>query len=65
MTTILRPEHPRPDRLRENWMTLNGPWRFAFDEQNAGKKEKWYLQKDYPLQIQVPFAYQSQLSGIK
>ena len=40
MTTILRPEHPRPDRLRENWMTLNGPWRFAFDEQNAGKMEK-------------------------
>ena len=64
MTTILRPEHPRPDRLRENWMTLNGPWRFAFDEEKAGKREKWYLQKDYPLQIQVPFAYQSQLSGI-
>ncbi len=64
MTTILRPEHPRPDRERKNWMTLNGPWRFAFDRENAGKKEKWYAGRDYPLEIQVPFAYQSKLSGI-
>ncbi len=61
---VLRNEHPRPDRQRENWMTLNGPWRFAFDEKNTGKKEKWYLGHDFPLEIQVPFAYQSELSGI-
>ena len=64
MTEILRPEHPRPDRLRKDWMTLNGNWRFAFDGQKTGMKEKWYLKKDYPLEIQVPFAYQSKLSGI-
>ena len=22
-------EHPRPDMLRENWMTLNGEWQFG------------------------------------
>ena len=27
---IPRPEHPRPDFLRAQWVTLNGPWRFAF-----------------------------------
>ena len=64
MNTILRPEHPRPDRLREHWTTLNGPWRFAFDREKAGEKEAWYRKKDYPLTIQVPFAYQSKLSGI-
>ena len=25
---IPRPEHPRPDEFRENWMTLNGEWQF-------------------------------------
>ena len=64
MTNIPRPEHPRPDRQRKNWLTLNGPWRFAFDEENAGRKEAWYRRKNYPLEIQVPFAYQSKLSGI-
>lgn len=63
-TIIPRPEHPRPDRLRKDWMILNGPWRFAFDEEKRGLKEHWYRQKDYPLTIQVPFAYQSELSGI-
>ncbi|MBR0229650.1 MAG: glycoside hydrolase family 2 [Clostridia bacterium] len=64
MAAIPRSEHPRPDRLRKNWLTLNGPWRFAFDENNVGRQEKWYREKKYPLEIQVPFAYQSKLSGI-
>ena len=64
MAIVPRSEHPRPDRLRKNWLTLNGPWRFAFDEKNVGKKEAWYREKKYPLEIQVPFAYQSKLSGI-
>ena len=64
MSVILRPEHPRPDRFRKTWLTLNGPWRFAFDPDRRGMKEKWYVQKNYPLTIQVPFAYQSKLSGI-
>ena len=29
---IPRPEHPRPDKYRENWLCLNGEWDFAFDE---------------------------------
>lgn len=64
MAAVPRSEHPRPDRQRKNWLTLNGPWRFAFDEKNAGKQEGWYREKEYPLEIQVPFAYQSKLSGV-
>ncbi len=64
MNTALRMEHPRPDRLRGSWMTLNGQWDFAFDQNKLGKKDKWY--RDFPAthKIEVPFCYQSKLSGI-
>jgi len=64
MTTILRNEHPRPDRVRENWCTLNGEWDFAFD--SAKDETGIYLsdKASYTHKIQVPFAYQSELSGI-
>ena len=61
---ILRNEHPRPDRVRENWCTLNGQWQFAFDPSNAGRREKWYRTLPATHQIEVPFCYQSKLSGI-
>ena len=42
MHTIPRPEHPRPDFIRPDWLNLNGEWQFAFDDANAGVKEKWF-----------------------
>lgn len=60
----IRTEFPRPDRLRSRWLTLNGPWRFAFDHDNQGLRNQWYKAPDFSLNIQVPFPYQSQLSGI-
>ena len=62
---IRRTAHPRPDRARQNWQTLNGPWRFRFDWSNEGKKRRWYKKPAFDLTIQVPFAYQAELSGIK
>ena len=64
MTEIRRSAHPRPDRVRAHWQTLNGPWRFRMDRENVGKKQKWYKNPDFPLTIQVPFAYQAPLSGV-
>ena len=32
-----RPEHPRPDLFRENWMTLNGEWQFEIDKAADGE----------------------------
>ena len=62
---IPRPEHPRPDFQRETWMNLNGSWSFAFDDENRGLREKWYLPEHVlPRTILVPFAYQTKLSGI-
>lgn len=64
MQTILRNEHPRPDRVRARWQTLNGEWDFAFDANKVGQKEKWYRTGAFDQRIQVPFAYQTVLSGI-
>ena len=64
MLETIRSEHPRPDRVRKDWCTLNGQWDFAFDRAKTGKKDKWYLQFPSAHKIEVPFAYQSKLSGI-
>lgn len=58
-------EYPRPQFMREDWVNLNGNWQFAFDDETIGKERKWYLKDpEFPLEIQVPFAYQSEFSGI-
>ena len=33
----LRPEHPRPDLYRENWLSLNGEWQFEIDKAGDGE----------------------------
>ncbi len=66
MTSPIRGEYPRPDRKREHWLTLNGQWEFAFDQENRGRQERWYQPGHSlgDLKIEVPFPYQSSLSGI-
>ena len=62
---IPRPEHPRPDFQRDDWMNLNGVWQFAFDDEDAGRREKWYQPGHaFGRKILVPFAYQTAKSGI-
>ncbi len=61
---VPRPEYPRPQMVRDNWICLNGQWDFAFDDQNCGLREKWFrVDRPFEHMIQVPFAYQSVLSG--
>ncbi len=54
--------YPRPQLQRADWMPLNGPWRFRFDDlcelQDPTEIDRW------PLEIQVPFPPESQASGI-
>ena len=57
-------EYPRPSFLRKEWQNLNGTWDFEFDDSNKGLKEKWYEKKEFSKKINVPFAYQSEMSGI-
>lgn len=65
LKSAARVAHPRPDFVRPQWESLNGPWHFAFDDADQGLEEGWQLKgADFPLQIQVPFTYQSKASGI-
>jgi beta-galactosidase/beta-glucuronidase len=54
--------HPRPQLQRTKWLSLDGKWRFAFDPER-----RWNQPTDitaWPMTIEVPFAPESQLSGI-
>jgi beta-galactosidase/beta-glucuronidase len=62
---IPRSEPPRPDRFRADWQTLNGPWSFAFDDDDQGLRERWFSgERAFPKSIVVPFAFQTRRSGI-
>lgn len=58
-------DYPRPQLVRENWMNLNGEWDFLFDDENTGEKYEWFaaFPTDHRI-IQVPFTYETKLSGI-
>lgn len=60
-----RPEYPRPQFVRSEWLNLNGPWEFAFDDSDAGLVSGWGT-RESPLggDILVPFPFQARLSGI-
>lgn len=62
--TIVRPEYPRPQFVRERWLNLNGTWHFDFDDADAGRKARWHENAPLQREITVPFAFQSTLSGI-
>jgi beta-galactosidase/beta-glucuronidase len=65
MSTIPRPEHPRPDFERDSFYNLNGTWQFAFDDDDRGLQEGWEQPgKTLEREILVPFCYQSAMSGI-
>jgi beta-galactosidase/beta-glucuronidase len=61
---IPRPEHPRPDRFRPEWINLNGTWRFKFDPGKSGREQGWQHGTKYDKEICVPFCMESPLSGI-
>ena len=61
----LRNEYPRPQFERENWINLNGVWNFCFDDEDKGLQQRWYLSNQpFDRKINVPFVYESELSGI-
>ncbi|AMM20670.1 beta-galactosidase [Frondihabitans sp. PAMC 28766] len=64
-TATPRADYPRPQFTRERWLNLNGQWGFEFDPGDSGL-ERGLLQGDRELQrqITVPFAPESELSGI-
>ena len=70
---IPRPEHPRPQFVRDTWMNLNGTWDFLFDFGNSGRDRGLWKDENFdaareesrfPVTITVPFCPESRLSGI-
>ncbi len=56
--------YPRPQFVRSTWMSLNGIWEFAFDDHEVGEAKGWAQGVDFPLQIMVPFVFESPLSRV-
>jgi len=54
--------YPRPQLRRRQWASLNGAWRFRFDDERRFRRP-WDI-KDWPRQIRVPFPPESKASGI-
>ncbi|WP_236589066.1 glycoside hydrolase family 2 protein [Ramlibacter aurantiacus] len=54
--------YPRPQLRRDHWQSLNGSWRFCFDNEarHVGPADI----TEWPLEIVVPYPPESQASGI-
>lgn len=57
-------DYPRPQFVREGWVNLNGAWDFQFDDGNCGEGDYWFTSFPQGLKIEVPFTYETVLSGI-
>jgi beta-galactosidase/beta-glucuronidase len=56
------PGHPRPQLRRLPWTSLDGTWRFSFDDEGRFRRPADIAA--WPLEIRVPFAPESQASGL-
>jgi hypothetical protein len=76
-TPIPRPEYPRPQFVRSDWMNLNGTWTCEFDHARSGydagemlkggdhkRSRRLWLSQGFDQPITVPFCPESTLSGI-
>ena len=64
MSNIPRCEHPRPDRLRQDWLNLNGVWDFEIDNAKVGMEKEFYERDNLDGKITVPFSPETILSGV-
>ncbi|MFW5883556.1 MAG: glycoside hydrolase family 2 protein [Verrucomicrobiota bacterium] len=62
--SIPRPEYPRPQARRADWLNLNGVWSFAEDPAREGLEAAWFARERFEETIQVPFCREASLSGI-
>ena len=51
------PEYPRPQMVRERWMSLNGEWEYAFSDSKV-------IPEKFDGAITVPFSPETFLSGV-
>ncbi|UXM91803.1 glycoside hydrolase family 2 protein [Paenarthrobacter sp. JL.01a] len=63
-SSIPKPEHPRPQLVRDTWLNLNGTWDFEIDAGDSGL-ERGLTNRELNSRILVPFAPESALSGVE
>ncbi|MDQ3751002.1 MAG: hypothetical protein M3367_18585, partial [Acidobacteriota bacterium] len=56
---------PRSILRRTAFEVLDGEWKFAFDVQNRGRKERWYKKHNYTETALFPGSIESHLSAAK
>lgn len=56
--------YPRPQLVRSAWVSLDGTWEFAYDDDGVGLAEHWERSDRLDRRIQVPFPPESAASGI-
>lgn len=61
--SVPRPEYPRPQFVRTEWLNLNGYWQFEMDQGDSGI-QRGVLERELSEKIVVPFCPESTLSGI-
>jgi beta-galactosidase/beta-glucuronidase len=59
-----RPEHPRPQFERFEWMNLNGEWSFEFDPGRSGLERGYGKSTGFKRKILVPFCPESDISYV-
>ncbi|KPV43959.1 glycoside hydrolase family 2 protein [Alicyclobacillus ferrooxydans] len=60
-----RPEYPRPQMTRDEWMNLNGDWEFEIDNGRTGRERNILNKERFNQTIVVPFCPESKLSGVE
>ena len=63
-SAIPRPEHPKPQLEREDWLNLNGQWTYTFDFGKSGAERGFKDSNGFNEKITVPFCPESELSGV-
>lgn len=65
MVSIPRPEYPRPQMVRADWLNLNGAWEFEIDHGRSGRDRGLPTAERLQDRIIIPFCPESALSGIQ
>ncbi len=63
-SSVPRPEYPRPQFERSEWVNLNGDWSYTFDFGKSGKERDFQKSTGFKDIIKVPFCPESSLSGV-
>jgi len=55
--SIPRPEYPRPQFVRREWLNLNGEWEFSTDTYDQGLRRGWEDGRRLGRRMLVPYSY--------